>query len=205
MNFCTLTFKSKILLSLLSLIIMMIIVDIAINYYIDSKTTKSYFVTDKFSKIKHYKLNSKVPKDILFIGSSTTYFGIETNLFKKYNLDVYNLGMQAYQYEDYPSVLKNVIDTKPKKVIISLPVNRLYEDLRIAKHPSIEELKAYYTSDKYKFLQALFRWLVTKHSFNTYSEAIYTKLEVMYNHLTSLNNAKMKKKDYSDYKKKCKL
>lgn len=180
MNFYTLTFKRKIILSFTLMLFLIVILDLALIFVADRKSTKSTFINDKFSKIKHFELNNPLNKDIIFIGSSRTFYHISTNIFIDNNISAYNLGISGAQFEDYPTIINGVINSKPKKVIISLSVNRFYNDFGISKYPTFEELSYYYSIDKIKFLAALKSYIVNFHTFLQYSEPIYYKLISLY-------------------------
>ncbi len=179
MNFCTLTSKRRVVTSLFSILFLLVLFNFSLHYYVKVKTTKDYYVTDKFSKIKHYQLNQN-NDDIVFIGSSRTLFGISTKVFEDFGLQVYNLGMQAMQFEEYPSTLGVIINNKPKLVVVSLTIDKLYEDLKIPKFPSSEELDILEKVDTVKYLQSIYRYLLNFNYFYTYSEAIYNKIKVSY-------------------------
>jgi hypothetical protein len=154
--------------------------DLALIYVEDRKSTKNSFINNRFSKIKHFKLNEPMNKDIIFIGSSRTFYHIITNTFVNNGLSVYNLGINGAQFEDYPTIINRVIKYQPKKVIISLRVNRFYNDLGISKYPTFEELSYYYFVDKIKFLTALKTYVVHFHTLLQYSEPIYYKITSLY-------------------------
>ena len=76
MNSYTLTFRKKIILSFLMILGGLIVLDIALYFYSNIKTTKTTFIDDKFSKIRYFELNGPKGKDIIFIGNSKTFFHI---------------------------------------------------------------------------------------------------------------------------------
>ncbi len=184
MNSYTLTFKRKILFSFFLISFLIIILDLLLVYIADKKSTKETFINDKFSKIKHFELNSPKNKDILFIGSSRTFFHISTNTFIKNNITVYNLGVSGAQFEDYPTFIDSVTDSKPKNVVISLSVDKLYDGLNVSKFPTFKEISFYYQIDKFMFFQAFKQYLINYHTFLLYSEPIYDKLSSIYEKLT---------------------
>jgi hypothetical protein len=179
-NFYTLTFKQKILLSLFSIFAAFIMIDIALYYMVNLKSTKESFIDDKFSKIKHYHANEPEKKDIVFVGSSRTFFHIATNTFKKSGLNIYNFGISGAQFEDYPTIIKEIVKTPPKEVIISLNINRLYNPLEISNLPTLEEVRYYYDIDKEMFFNSLLQWLINLHQFLVHSQTIYYKIQALY-------------------------
>ena len=180
MNFYTLTFKNKILLSFLLIFLSLIVLDISLYFIAKSKTTKISFINNKFSKTRHFQLNKTDNKDIIFIGSSKTYYHISTNIFKKNRINIYNFGIEGAKYEDFPSLLKYIKSKKPKKIIISLSVDKLFSKLNISKFPTLEEIKYYYDIDKIKFLKSLKQWIINRHLFLQYSEPIFYNLKSIY-------------------------
>jgi len=179
-NFYTLTFKKKIILAFSLVIFNLIILDIGLYFLAKNKTTKITFIDDKFSKIKHFQLNNSENKDIVFIGSSRTYYHISTNTFKQNGLDIYNFGVSGDQYEDYPTLIPYVNESKPKNIVISLSVNRLFDKLYVGNYPTLDEMKNYYSVDKIKFLSSINTWIVNRHLFLQYSESIYNKIKSVY-------------------------
>jgi hypothetical protein len=187
-NSYTLTFKRKLLISFLMILIGIAIIDISL-YFIESiKSTKISFINKKSSKVRHFELNHPTGKDIIFLGSSRTFYHISTEVFKSNNIDIYNFGIPGVDFEDYPTLLPLVIDTRPKKVVISIPVNKLYEKLSISSYPSIEEMKYYYDIDKIFFLQSLYQWSINRHLFLQYLEPIFYKIQSFYSKFDSKNN-----------------
>ncbi|HIP29398.1 MAG TPA: hypothetical protein EYG93_05235 [Sulfurospirillum arcachonense] len=201
MNFYTLTFKKKLLLVLGALLAIMIVLDIALYFVAEAKTTKTTFINDKFSKIKHFKENATAQRDIVFVGSSRTFFNISTNVFKEKGIDIYNFGISGAQFEDYPTIIADIIKHPPKEVIISLTVTRLFDQLNISGLPTIEEAKYYYDIDKKMALQSLLQWGINQHLFLVHSETIYYKLQSIYNKFnpkTGGNKTIKKEKNYSE-------
>jgi hypothetical protein len=182
MSFYTLTFKRKILLSLILVFTGIVLIDFALYLYASSHTTRDYFINNKFSKIKHFELNNTINKDIIFIGSSRTFYHISTEIFKSNNIDIYNFGISGAGLEDYPTVIPKVIESQPKKVVISLPVPKLFEEMVISQYtsPTLEEMKYYYDIDKIKFFKSLYIWAINRHVFLAYSESIFYKIKSFY-------------------------
>lgn len=180
MNFYTLTFKKKILISFTLIIVNLIILDIGLYFVAKMKSTKTTFINDKFSKISHFKLNHPKDKDIIFIGSSRTFYHISTNTFRKNDINIYNFGISGAQFEDYPTLMPYIKTVNPREIIISLSVNRLYNKLNVSKFPTLDEIKYYYAIDKIKFLESLKQWIINRHLFLQYSEAIFYKIKSVY-------------------------
>lgn len=180
MNFYTLTFKKKILISFILILVSLIILDIGLYFVAKMKSTKTTFINDKFSKISHFKLNNPKDKDIIFIGSSRTIYHISTNTFRKNDINIYNFGISGAQFEDYPTLMPHIKTVNPKEIVISLSVNRLYGKLNVSKFPTLDEIKYYYSIDKIKFLESLKQWIINRHLFLQYSEAIFYKVKSVY-------------------------
>lgn len=179
-NFYTLTFKKKILISFTLILASLIILDIGLYFVAKMKSTKTTFINDKFSKISHFKLNNPKNKDIIFIGSSRTFYHISTNTFGKNNINIYNFGISGAQFEDYPTLMPHLKTVNPKEIVISLSVNRLYNKLNVSKFPTLDEIKYYYDIDKIKFLESLKQWVINRHLFLQYSEPIFYKVKSVY-------------------------
>ena len=209
-NFYTLTFKKKILVAFILILFNLVMIDIALYFIAQFKSTKTTFINDKFSKIRHFELNNPKNKDIIFIGSSRTFYQISTSIFKNRGMDVYNFGISGAQYEDYPTIIEPINKVKPKQVIISLSVNRFYDKLNISKYPTLKEISYYFDVDKIKFLDSLKQWLINRHLFLQYSEPIYYKLKSLYSkfdiHTKEVNSTEIEEKpliirSYSYYSK----
>ena len=179
-NFYTLTFKKKILISFTLILASLIILDIGLYFVAKMKSTKTTFTNDKFSKINHFKLNNPKNKDIIFIGSSRTFYHISTNTFRKNNINIYNFGISGAQFEDYPTLMTHLKNVNPKEIVISLSINRLYNKLNVSKFPTLDEIKYYYDIDKIKFLESLKQWIINRHLFLQYSEPIFYKVKSIY-------------------------
>ncbi len=181
MNFYTLTFRNKIIASLLLILVSLIIVDIGLYFVAKMKTTKTTFINEKFSKLNYLQQNSPQEKDIIFIGSSRTFYHISTNVFKNNLLDVFNLGVSGVKFEDFPASVPYVNNLNPKRIIISLPVYELYNKLNSAKYPSLNALEYYYGIDKIKFLDSLKQWIINRHLFLQHSKSVFYNIKSTYN------------------------
>jgi hypothetical protein len=179
-NSYTLTFKQRVIISLLLIAVLILALNIILSIFIDLKTTKNSYINEKQSKVKHFNLNNLSSKDIVFIGSSKTFYHISTNTFKKNGIDIYNFGISGVFFTDYPSLVNAVLDSKPKKVVISLEVESLYSELFISKYPSMDEIKIYYDINKIKFIQSLYRWLINRNTFLVYSKPIFLRIKGVY-------------------------
>lgn len=188
MNSYTLTFKKKIFILFFVVISMISILDVLLVYIADRKTSNSKYINDKFSKIKHFELNNSKSKDIVFVGSSRTFYHISTNIFKKSNINIANLGVSGMNFEDYPTIINEIVKYNPKQVVISLNVYDLYSSLPISKFPTKEELSQYYDVNKFLFLDVLKEYVINFHTFLQYSEVIYFKLQSIYDAFNSKVN-----------------
>lgn len=203
-NSYTLTFRKKIVISSLLILGILIILDIGLYFVANMKSTKTTFINDKFSKSTHFKLNSLKKRDIIFVGSSRTFYHISTNTFKKNGLDIYNLGVSGAQFEDYPTFIPYVNEANPKQVVISLSVHRLFSELGISAYPTVDEISYYYDIDKIKFLESLKQWVVNRHLFLQYSEPIFYKIKSLYEKFESpkiSNNQSLLTNNSIDYSK----
>lgn len=158
MNSYILTFKKKVFLSLFLVFFGFVLLDIALFIQANKMTTKnSYIIGNKSSQSKFFELNQFYNKDIVFVGSSRTYYHISTNMFKNNNIDIFNFGMSGNQFEDYPDAINTIKKYTPKKVVVSLSVNRLYENLNKVKNPTLIDLKYYFNTNKILFLDGFFK------------------------------------------------
>ena len=180
MNSYILIFRKKIIFSLFLILCSLITIDIGLYFYKNIKTTKTTFINEKFSKVNHFNLNSNEAKDIIFIGSSKTFYHISTNVFKKNNFDIYNFGISGIHFEDLPTLIPSINAAKPKEVIISMSVNEFYNKLPLSRYPSLNEIEYYYGIDKIKFLKALKQLIVNSHLFLQYSENIFYRVKSIY-------------------------
>lgn len=182
MNSYILTFKKKVFLSLFLVLFGFVLLDIALFIQANKMTTKnSYIIGNKSSQSKFFELNQFYNKDIVFVGSSRTRYHISTNMFKNNNIDIFNFGMSGNQFEDYPDAINTIKKYTPKKVVVSLSVNRLYENLNKVKNPTLIDLKYYFNTNKILFLDGFLSYIKGFHTFLTYSEAIFYRINSFYN------------------------
>ncbi len=169
-------------MALLGILVGFVLIDLALYAMVEQKSTKSTFINDKFSKMKHYKLNNTEQKDIVFVGSSRTFFHIATHIFAAKGLDIYNFGISGAQFEDYPTIIKEITSTKPlpKRVVISINISRLYDTLEVSHLPTLEEARYYHDIDTSLALQALLQWGINLHQFLVHSQTIYYKIQSLY-------------------------
>lgn len=159
---------------------MLVTLNLLLAYMADRQTSKTNYINDKFSKMKHFAYQNPWEKDIVFIGSSRTFYHISTNLFKEHNIDVYNFGVSGSKLPDYPTVIHETLQQKPKQVIMSLRVDKLYEALSVSQYPSYQELKYYASIDTSLFLNATLQYFINFHTLLQYSEPIYHQIEALY-------------------------
>ena len=183
MSFYTLTFKRKIFLSLFLVFFGFFLLDFTLHIVsMNQKTTKiTYLSEHKQSKSKFFELNEPYEKNIIFVGSSRTYYHISTNVFKNENINIFNFGVTGNKLEDYPDIVSTIKNYHPQKVVISLSVNKIYEKLNEFKNPTLIDLKYYLKVDKVVFLSGLLTYVKNFHKFFTYSEAIYNMIISFYN------------------------
>ena len=154
--------------------------NLLLSYVADRQSSQTRYINDKFSKLKHFGYQKNLNKDIVFIGSSRTFYHISTNAFKKQGIDIYNFGVSGSKLPDYPTVIHEVIPQQPKHVVLSLRVDKLYEALSVSDYPSLQELRYYTKVDMGLFLKASLNYLINFHTLLQYSEPIYHKIETLY-------------------------
>jgi len=179
-NFYTLTSKQKLFVAFALVLLMLFTLNLLLVYMADRQTSKTSYINDKFSKIKHFEYQNPLNKDIIFIGSSRTFYHISTNSFQDNNIDIYNFGVSGSKLPDYPTVIDESIEQKPKQVVLSLRVDKLYEALSVSEYPSYQELKYYAEVDTSLFLNATLNYIINFHTLLQYSEPIYQKIETLY-------------------------
>lgn len=180
MNFYTLTSKQKLFVAFGLVLLMLIMLNLLLSYVADRQSSQTRYINDKFSKLKHFGYQKNLKKDIVFIGSSRTFYHISTNAFKKHGIDIYNFGVSGSKLPDYPTVIHEVIPQEPKHVVLSLRVDKLYEALSVSDYPSLQELNYYAEVDMALFLKASLNYLINFHTLLQYSEPIYHKIETFY-------------------------
>lgn len=184
MNSYTLTskkIKQNIFLTFMLVMVGFIFVDLCLYLYSDLKTTKTTFIEEKSSKIKHFNLNYEENRDYVFIGSSRTIYHVSTEIFKKNSLNIYNFGVSGNFLLDYPSFIKEAIKQKPKNIVISLPVNILFENIKETKNPLIDDVYLYQElKEKKLFYNSMYYWVKNLHQFLNYSEIIVMKMKFLY-------------------------
>jgi len=183
-NSCTLTFKQirkRLLYSTLLIVLFMIILDGLLYYVIDRKTTKYSFVEEKQSKIKHFNLNHKSNRDIVFIGDSRTMFHISSKVFKDNHLDIYNFGVSGSALVDYPAYVISAINQHPKMIVLNLALENLYTPIAKASNPSFIDIMFYKKIGNNKlFMENIYQWFFSHHMIFNYSEALVLKSKLLY-------------------------
>ncbi len=174
--------KNSIVIFILTFIILSVVIDLMLEFYVSKKTTANSYITEKDSKIKHVQFNNLLNTDAIFVGSSRTFYHISTNAFKHSNLDIYNLGVSNSSLQDYSSLIQEAIKYTPKSIIISIEVNELYRQLPLSQYPKLADLKSYFQTmnTSYKVNSTL-NWIGNFHSLLRYSESIYLKIVSFYN------------------------
>jgi hypothetical protein len=144
------------------------------------------------SKNKHMQLNTDINTNIIFIGNSRTAFHIDTNLFKKNGISIYNYGVSDRNIYNYMSMSKNALKTDTKFIIISLKIS----DIFLSEMPKINStllpdiLGMLKTNQQLSDIQKAFLEYISKsYSLFLYSEVINIKLSNIYN---KFNNIKKK-------------
>ena len=107
-----------------------------LQYYVDKQTTQNFFIEEKRSKVKHLYLQDKQVQDYIFIGSSRTLFHISRNIFKKHNLNIYNLGISRTGITHYVYMVNKILEleVKPKNIVISISLNMLFNDTHVGPY-----------------------------------------------------------------------
>ena len=211
MNSCTLTskqIKKRLIYSILLVVLFMIVLDGVLYYIIDSRTTKSSFVEEKQSKIKHFNLNYKENRDIIFIGDSRTIFHISSKIFKDNNLDIYNFGVSGNALVDYPAYVMNAISQHPKMIVLDLALGDLYTPIGKASNPSFLDILFYKELGQKKLLMDnISQWFMSFHMIFNYSEALVLKTKLLYDRfepkeeMSPSNNVPVMKLDEKQYAK----
>lgn len=100
-----------------------------LEFYKNLKTTKNNYINIIDSKYRHMKLNYMPHElDIIFIGSSKTYYHISTALFADNNIKSYNLAMTACLPLSFPNMIANAIDMKPAYIVLGIDLDYFYND-----------------------------------------------------------------------------
>ncbi|OUT15302.1 hypothetical protein B9N63_03170 [Campylobacter concisus] len=182
-NFYTLDFKKKIFLCLFLVAFAMVGLDVVLYILSDISTSKTNFVnSSKVSKAKHFELNDIDKSDIVFVGSSRTFYHISTNIFKNANIKIYNFGVAGNFIGDYPFITSTIKKNGAKEIIFSIRVSDLFIDYYLSgfKIYTIYELMANFGTNKIIFLKTLPDYFSSFHLFLRYSEAIYNRLTSFY-------------------------
>jgi len=170
----------------------MVGLDVVLYVFAGNSTSKTNFVDNKISKAEHFKLNSKKPKDIVFVGSSRTLHHISTNVFSENNISIYNFGVSGNFIRDYPYISNAIKKVGAKEVVISLRVSFLFDNYAEYgfKIYTTDELVANFGTDKMTFLKTLPDFFARPHLFLRYSEGIYNRIVGFYGKFTPDNKTK---------------
>jgi len=174
-------YKRNILLFIFIFIIFIFIIDITLYYLIEKKTTEFRFVDELSSKSKHMLLNGK-DKDVVFIGSSRTFYQIDTNYFNLNGLNSYNYGISGRHTPNYSFMTDNALKIKPKCIVFGLDAEKLYQPIeRYMDFPTISDIKQFIESgqDIDDVIKAIVKFLKNLHYLNTYDTVIYEKMKIL--------------------------
>jgi len=208
-NSCTLTskqIKKRLIYSFILIILLMVILDGLLYFVIDRRTTKYSFVEEKQSKIKHFNLNYKEHRDIIFIGDSRTIFHISSKVFKENDLDIYNFGVSGNALVDYPAYVINSINQQPKMIVLNLALEDLYTPIGEASNPSLSDILFYKEIGNSRlFMGNIYKWLFSYHMVYNYSEALVIKSKLLYDSfepqikITTTNSSSVNKPSKIEY------
>jgi len=89
-------------------------------------------------KYEHMALQNDInTKNIIFIGSSRTLFHTSTSIFQNKDLNIYNYGCSGCEMIDFPYMVNKAIEFKPKKILISISVNKLFNSESLGDYINI--------------------------------------------------------------------
>ena len=115
---------------LITIFFFYLLLNYTLQNYVNSHTTKDFYVEEIRSKLKHLELQNHPQKDFIFIGNSRTLFHISTKQFEDNNLSVYNLGISSIDITQYFKLSNALLHQKQKSknIVISLRVNSLFNN-----------------------------------------------------------------------------
>lgn len=172
--------KNRVRLFILTVILSYIFLSVVIivwTYHKHGVTT----LDDKFTKIHWiYKNNVKLDEAdgaLVFVGSSRTRYNISTELFKKNNVTIYNIGMNGRFIGDYPWIISRISILHPKLIIIEISVDDLYRKPRLPTVPMPNDLMSFFWSRQslsYLF-ESILVYIERINPIYSYSSVLYSK------------------------------
>ena len=160
-----------------------VILDVALQYYVDRKTNKFSFVEEKVSKAKHMKLQDNANLlDYIFIGSSRTIYHISTEQFKENGVQIYNYGVSDRALVDYPYMIKEAISLKPVHIVINITVSALFRgQFGNYNNLTMEDLKYIFEFQGISEFSAAFqKFIQSQHLLFKHSEPMNIRLSRLY-------------------------
>ena len=160
-----------------------VVLDVALQYYVDRKTNKFSFIEEKVSKAKHMKLQDNADYlDYIFIGSSRTIYHVSTEQFKESGIQIYNFGTSNRALADYPYMINEAISMKPEYIVINLTIKALFQGgMGHYDKLTLEDLKYIFEfQDISEFGKALQKYIQSKHLLFKHSEPMHIRLSQIY-------------------------
>ncbi|WP_031482534.1 hypothetical protein [Maridesulfovibrio frigidus] len=194
MNFYIFNFKKNrnkkcFLLFFASLLVCYLAVNFMIAAYEERKTTPTSYVDIITSKYKHLQMNHpKNTLEIVFIGSSRSYFHIDTASLTKKGLPSYNLSMLACFPLSFPSMIENAKKVSPKTIGLGVDVDYFFNDFETRiPTPGIEDIQAQFSTKvgTELFARTVFDYIEKIPPLSRYSTTIATKIQSIFDRVTS--------------------
>jgi len=132
MNFYIFNFKREhtqaFIIVVISYLFFSFILNTLLARYVYSLTTQDFFIQDKHSKMRHFSLQNNLKKKYVFLGTSRTLFHVNSSIFKRKNIPVYNMGMSysGLTHQVYLINRLTQIQPIPENIVLSININELF-------------------------------------------------------------------------------
>ncbi len=205
-----LTSKQKVIFILTLVGLLFILLNMAIAYLINIKTTADSYYNSKDGKIRFYNLKNNNYKMIV-LGNSKALYHIDSKLFESNELNIFNYGISGAKLTDYPALIDSLKNSQSQFIAVSLSVDELINELVLPNYTTMEDLIFLFNYDKELFMDSLTKYFKNIIPFFSYSEEIYLKISSLFKkfEVKKKNGEKtgleseMKKKIQNNYKPDC--
>jgi hypothetical protein len=175
--------KKNVILVLVVILFSMVLLDIALAYYMIHKTNKNVYKDEITSKSKHLKLNALYRNiDIVFIGSSRTLCHISTATFNKQGLDAYNYGVSQRTITNYAFMAEQALKVEPKLVAMSIDISALFSDISKCDFLLFDDVKALFATkqDLKLIFKSIIQTVGNMNSIHRYREPLNLRIKKNY-------------------------
>ena len=182
--------KKNVILVLAVFLLSMVLLDIALAYYMIHRTNKNVYTDEITSKSKHLKLNALYRNiDVVFVGDSRTLCHISTATFNKQGLDAYNYGVSQRIITNYAFMTEQALKVEPKLIAMSIDISALFSDIPKCDFLLFDDVKALFATkqDLKLIFKSIIQTVGNMNSIHRYREPLNLEIKQNYKKFDSLS------------------